>query len=67
MTCCLANNRICMFVGRFERYGTSIEPVVRNIVEPILFQCKLNPLATAICAPGSSAGSINYGASEDLI
>jgi hypothetical protein len=56
-----------MFVGRFERYGTSIEPVVRNIVEPILFQCKLNPLATAICAPGSSAGSINYGASEDLI
>ena len=32
-----------------------------NIVDPILYQCKLNPLATAICVPGSKLGSINYG------
>jgi acyl-CoA synthetase (AMP-forming)/AMP-acid ligase II len=31
-----------------------------NIVEPILFQCRLNPLAIAICVPGSIYGSINY-------
>ncbi len=38
-----------------------------NIIEPILFQCRLNPLATAICVPGSSAGSVNYGMLERLI
>ena len=38
-----------------------------NIVEPILFQCKLNPLATAICVPGSTIGSVNYGRLEKLI
>jgi len=32
-----------------------------NIVEPILFQCKLNPLTPAICAPGSDIGSVSYG------
>jgi acyl-CoA synthetase (AMP-forming)/AMP-acid ligase II len=33
-----------------------------NIVEPILFQCKLNPLTTAICVPGSPMGPVTYGA-----
>jgi acyl-CoA synthetase (AMP-forming)/AMP-acid ligase II len=32
-----------------------------NIVEPILFQCKLSPLAAAICVPGSQIGTVNYG------
>jgi len=38
-----------------------------NIVESILFQCKLNPLALAICVPGSKYGSVNYGTLERLI
>jgi acyl-CoA synthetase (AMP-forming)/AMP-acid ligase II len=38
-----------------------------NIVEPILFQCKLNPLTPAICAPGSEVSSVNYGTLERLI
>jgi acyl-coenzyme A synthetase/AMP-(fatty) acid ligase len=38
-----------------------------NIVEPILFQCRLNPLATAICVPGSPTGSVTYGMLESLI
>jgi acyl-CoA synthetase (AMP-forming)/AMP-acid ligase II len=38
-----------------------------NIVEPILFQCKLNPLTPAICAPGSQISSVNYGTLEKLI
>jgi acyl-CoA synthetase (AMP-forming)/AMP-acid ligase II len=38
-----------------------------NILEPILFQCKLNPLATAICVPGSTIGSVNYGQLEKFI
>jgi acyl-coenzyme A synthetase/AMP-(fatty) acid ligase len=38
-----------------------------NIVEPILFQCKLNPLAMAICVPGSKYGSVNYGILEQFI
>ena len=38
-----------------------------NIVEPILFQCKLNPWVTAICVPGSTIGSVNYGQLEKLI
>jgi acyl-coenzyme A synthetase/AMP-(fatty) acid ligase len=38
-----------------------------NIVEPILFQCKLNPLATAICVPGSTVGTVNYGRLEKAI
>jgi acyl-CoA synthetase (AMP-forming)/AMP-acid ligase II len=32
-----------------------------NIVEPILFQCKLNPWGAAICTPGSAIDTINYG------
>jgi len=35
-----------------------------NIVEPILFQCKLNPLALAMCVPGSKHGPITYGTLE---
>jgi acyl-coenzyme A synthetase/AMP-(fatty) acid ligase len=38
-----------------------------NIVEPILFQCKLNPLALAICVPGSKIGSVTYGMLEHFI
>ena len=38
-----------------------------NIVEPILFQCKLNPFALAICVPGSTYGSVNYGMLEQFI
>jgi acyl-CoA synthetase (AMP-forming)/AMP-acid ligase II len=38
-----------------------------NIVEPILFQCKLNPLAMAICVPGSKYGSVNYGMLDRFI
>ena len=35
-----------------------------KIVEPILFQCKLNPLALAIYVPGSKYGAINYATLE---
>jgi len=38
-----------------------------NIVEPILFQCKLNPFTTAICVPGSAIGSVPYGMLEAFI
>ena len=38
-----------------------------NIVEPILFQCKLNPLTTAICVPGSKIDSVRYGMLEAFI
>ena len=38
-----------------------------NIVEPVLFQCKLNPFAMAICVPGSKQGSVNYGTFERFI
>ncbi len=38
-----------------------------NIVEPILFQCRLNPFATAICVPGSAIGSVPYGMLEAFI
>src|ERR1051326_5474880 len=31
-----------------------------NLVEPILYQCKLSPSTTAICSPGSEFDSINY-------
>ena len=34
--------------------------VVMNIVEPILFQCKLNPVTAAVCVPGSPLGSVPY-------
>jgi acyl-CoA synthetase (AMP-forming)/AMP-acid ligase II len=38
-----------------------------NILEPILFQCKLNPLALAICVPGSKLESVTYGMLEQFI
>jgi acyl-CoA synthetase (AMP-forming)/AMP-acid ligase II len=38
-----------------------------NIVEPILYQCKLNPFATAIATPGSGINAIRYGHLERLI
>ena len=38
-----------------------------NVVEPVLFQCKLNPLTTAICVPGSPLGPVTYGALEAFI
>jgi len=31
-----------------------------NIVDPILFQSRVNPLVTAICMPGASIASIDY-------
>jgi acyl-coenzyme A synthetase/AMP-(fatty) acid ligase len=38
-----------------------------NIVEPILFQCKVNPLVTAICTPGAQPASVNYATLEKFI
>src|SRR5262245_2856244 len=38
-----------------------------NIVEPILYQCKLNPLTLAIAATGSKVDTVNYGTLEKLI
>ena len=32
-----------------------------NVVEPILFQTRLNPLALAICVPGSKIEAVTYG------
>jgi fatty-acyl-CoA synthase len=38
-----------------------------NIVDPILYQCKINPLVTAICMPGANVASINYATLERSI
>lgn len=38
-----------------------------NVVEPILFQCKLNPIALAICVPASQYGPVSYGMLERFI
>ncbi|MPZ40567.1 MAG: AMP-binding protein [Rhizobiales bacterium] len=38
-----------------------------NIVDPILFQCKLNPPAAAICAPGTTFNVVSYGRLERFI
>jgi acyl-coenzyme A synthetase/AMP-(fatty) acid ligase len=38
-----------------------------NIVDPILFQCRCQPLALALCAPGSSFGPVTYGRLEPFI
>ncbi|MPZ39793.1 MAG: AMP-binding protein [Rhizobiales bacterium] len=38
-----------------------------NVVEPVLFQCRVNPFSTAIATPGSGIGSIKYGQLEALI
>src|SRR5258705_3756562 len=38
-----------------------------NIVEPILFQCKFNAQAAAICTPGSAVDVLTYGELERAI
>ncbi len=38
-----------------------------NIVEPVLFQCKLNPIALAICVPGSKYGPVSYSMLERYV
>src|SRR5215207_9766955 len=38
-----------------------------NIVDPILFHCRHNPLAVAISAPGQSMNLISYGRLRDAI
>jgi acyl-CoA synthetase (AMP-forming)/AMP-acid ligase II len=38
-----------------------------NIVDPILFQCRYQPPAAAICAPGKGIGLISYGRLEQFI
>jgi acyl-CoA synthetase (AMP-forming)/AMP-acid ligase II len=38
-----------------------------NIVEPILFQSKLNPFTAAICVPGSKFDSVRYGMLGEFI
>lgn len=38
-----------------------------NIVEPILYQCKFNAPAKAICTPGSTVESLTYGELEKAI
>ncbi len=38
-----------------------------NLVEPILFQCRLSPLTTAIQVPGSKLGPVPYGRLEAFI
>jgi acyl-coenzyme A synthetase/AMP-(fatty) acid ligase len=38
-----------------------------NIVDPILYQCRINPLVTAICMPGANVASINYATLERSI
>jgi acyl-CoA synthetase (AMP-forming)/AMP-acid ligase II len=38
-----------------------------NIVDPILFQCRLNPHGPAICTPGTANDSVSYGQLERLI
>jgi acyl-CoA synthetase (AMP-forming)/AMP-acid ligase II len=47
--------------------AVSHAPASMNIIEPMLFQCKLNPLALAICVPGSPYGSVTYGMLERFI
>src|SRR5690349_1002749 len=38
-----------------------------NIVDPILFHCKQNPSAAAICTPGTSLNVISYARLETFI
>jgi acyl-CoA synthetase (AMP-forming)/AMP-acid ligase II len=38
-----------------------------NIVDPILFQCALQPKAAAICAPDTGIGLISYGRLAQMI
>lgn len=38
-----------------------------NIIDPILFQCKWQPLGLALCAPGTIFNSVTYGRLERFI
>jgi acyl-coenzyme A synthetase/AMP-(fatty) acid ligase len=38
-----------------------------NVVDPILYQCKLNPLGLALYVPGAEFGHVTYGALERFI
>jgi acyl-CoA synthetase (AMP-forming)/AMP-acid ligase II len=38
-----------------------------NVVNSILFQCKLNPISPAICVPGSSPATVPFQALEKFI
>jgi acyl-CoA synthetase (AMP-forming)/AMP-acid ligase II len=38
-----------------------------NVVDPILFQCKLNPAAAAICVPGTKFNVVSYARLAQLI
>jgi len=38
-----------------------------NIVDPILFQCALQPKSAALCAPGTGIGLISYGRLAQMI
>ena len=38
-----------------------------NIVEPVLFQCRQNPPAAALCAPGTALNIISYARLERFI
>lgn len=38
-----------------------------NIIEPILFQCRWQPLALALCAPGTIFNSVTYERLERFI
>src|SRR5205823_13284682 len=50
-----------------ERASLRTSGIRMNLVEPILYQCKLNPFATAIATPGSGLGLVKYGQLETLI
>ena len=38
-----------------------------NILDPILFQCRVNPALPALCAPGTPLNVISYGRLERFI
>ena len=38
-----------------------------NIVDPILFQCTLQPKAAALCSPGTGIGLVSYGRLAEMI
>ena len=38
-----------------------------NIVDLVLFQCRLQPAAAALCAPGAGIGLMSYGRLERAI
>jgi hypothetical protein len=38
-----------------------------NTVDPILFQSRCQPLALALCAPGSPFGPVSYGRLAQMI